>query len=497
MKKSILFLCSLALLASGCDKVQTVEEPPKDSSRHLTVDIDVSFASETRSVKTGWEAGDVIYVAFDDFFTDDPSVSPSETVYYMTLTYNGSSWVSAFSDEALEQYLLERESGLLAAVYYSDLPSTNRPCYRLYNQSERVLYLLDENAVFPGFYMYAKKAYDDAPVSYTVSNGKLTASLNMILDERELHFFIGGITPEDADRFSFKCSWVSYVQCYGFDIFTRGIRAMVYNPMSPVIPVAPRADGIIACGSMSYDSVGEEKEYVVNLTDNNGTPENESDDIVYTLTKTATLHGNEAINLPSLSDPRWVVSCNDETHGSLNGHSWIKMADGRKWATMNVMAQSGESAGTHFRYSDAKSFESSWGDGWRIPTLEEWRGLFTNASHQLTWLSMYESTSFWGLQISAVDENNTPGNTLNLPAYGFLWSRDDELYWAECGVYWASDNGEAQCMLFDPEEKELFYGYSTFTADDKLLVRFIVDESIETSGVGVDFNGYNDMVLWW
>ena len=98
---------------AGCNRVETVEET--DSSRHLTVDIDVNFTSESRSVKTGWEAGDVIYVAFDEFFTDDPTVSTSETVYYMTLTYNGSSWISAFSDEALEQYLLERESGLASS----------------------------------------------------------------------------------------------------------------------------------------------------------------------------------------------------------------------------------------------------------------------------------------------------------------------------------------------------------------------------------------------
>jgi hypothetical protein len=90
----------------------------------LTVDINVNFASDTRSVKTGWEGGGVSsMLLFDDFFTDDPSILVSNTAYYMTLTYNGSSWVSAFSDEALEQYLMERESGLLAAVYYSDTPS--------------------------------------------------------------------------------------------------------------------------------------------------------------------------------------------------------------------------------------------------------------------------------------------------------------------------------------------------------------------------------------
>jgi hypothetical protein len=217
MKKYILVLCSLALLASGCNKVATVEEPAKDSSRHLTVDINVNFASDTRSVKTGWEAGDVIYVAFDDFFTDDPSILVSNTAYYMTLTYNGSSWVSAFSDEALEQYLMERESGLLAAVYYSDTPSPFSPKYRLVNGELREITLMETGSVAPGFFMYARSNYlSDPGVAYSVSDDKLTASLNMVLEDEEVHFFIGGINPADSDRYSFQCNNVSYYQMYSF-----------------------------------------------------------------------------------------------------------------------------------------------------------------------------------------------------------------------------------------------------------------------------------------
>ena len=496
MKKPILFLCSLALLASGCNKVQTVEEPQKDSSRHLTVDIDVSFASETRSVKTGWEAGDVIYVAFDDFFTDDPSVSPSETVYYMTLTYNGSSWVSAFSDEALEQYLLERESGLLAAVYYSDLSSPYRPCYKLYNNSSRTLYLIGDRAIIPGYYMYAKTEYlTDPAVSYTVSDGKLTASLKMVLPENEIHFFMDGITPEDSGRFSFKCSGVSYCQCYGFDIVS-GVRAMVGNPVPPAIPVAPRADGVIACGLLSRDNVDKEKEYVVELIDNNGTPEDESDDIVYTLTKTATIHSNDAIKLPSLSDSRWVKSSNDGTHGTLNGYAWVKMADGRKWATMNVFANSEEDAGYHFSYSDAKICADSWGEGWRLPTTQEWERLLTNASHQITW-EKGDGDSFCGLRITVMDENNTPGNTLTLPASSYYSANTGTWEERTSGYYWARDNNVAKRLIFVPSIEDAYIDNTGVNVDDRLLVRFIIDEDIDSSGVGVDFNGYNDKVLWW
>ena len=72
MRKSLLVFCSLALLVSGCIKVKNVERPEGgtavDSPRHLIVDIQVNQEEDTRAVKTGWEAGDVIYVAFDEFF---------------------------------------------------------------------------------------------------------------------------------------------------------------------------------------------------------------------------------------------------------------------------------------------------------------------------------------------------------------------------------------------------------------------------------------------
>ena len=497
MRKTILVLCSLALLASGCNKVQTVEEPSSGSSLHLTVDINVNFASETRSVKTGWEAGDVIYVAFDDFFTDDPTVSPSETVYYMKLTYNGASWISDFSDEALEQYLLERESGLLAAVYYSDLSSPYRPYYKSYKNSSPSLFLIgDYDVIIPGYYMYAKKEFlTDPAVYYTVSGGKLTASLNMVLPDNEIHFFIDGIAPEDSDRFSFKCSWVTYAQCYGFDILN-GVRTMVNSPVTAAIPVAPRADGVIACGTLYNDNVDKEMEYVVELIDNNGTSEDESDDIVYTLTKTATIHRHDAIKLPSLSDPRWEKNSVDPTHGTLNGYAWVRMADGRKWATMNVLAQTEEDAGFPFSYSNTDACVNTWGEGWRLPTSQEWERLLTNASHQITW-EKGDDDSFCGMRITVMDENNTPGNTLTLPARGYYSANTGTWEDMTYGYYWARDNNVAKRLIIIPLVEDAYLDNTGGNVEDRLRVRFIVDEKFDSSGVGVGFDGYNTNLVQW
>ena len=66
-----------------------------------------------------------------------------------------------------------------------------------------------------------------------------------------------------------------------------------------------------------------------------------------------------------------------------------------------------------------------------------------------------------------------------------------------CGIYWARENGEAQCLIFDMAIDEFYFGNSYLNVEDKLLARFIIDESIDATGVGVGFNGYNDKVLWW
>lgn len=313
MKKAIAILSSLALLASGCDKGQTVEEPGKDSSPHLTVDIQVNYAADTRSVKSEWYAFDKIYVVFDHFFTDDLSASSSDTAYYMTLTYDGRFWRVKFSDEALEKYLLapEHASGKLAAVFSTDLPNTGFSFSRTSVGSAKVIRLMPTLRNYsPGMFLY------DQHVDYTVSNGKLTATLNMSIDDSVVHFFVPGLS--DYNRFSFKSEHLGSMRFTFFMStfwandtdyrdpavnhpanFDQAIRATVFNASM---------DGSYFCPSLETSVRGKETEYVIQLIDNNGTSGDESDDIVYTYTKTATLYGRESLNLPRLDSGKWSVN---------------------------------------------------------------------------------------------------------------------------------------------------------------------------------------------
>lgn len=307
MKKTLLFLGCLALFVAGCNKIQTVEEPVQDSPRHLKVNIKVNHDAETRSVKTGWAAGDKIYVTFDVCFT-------SELSSCLTLTYNGSSWTSEFSDEALEQLLLEQERGKLAAAYIS---SDRKPVFQYIPPTEDNPYsyniMMTNSEGLTGMYLSA----DD--VQYFVEDGTLTAELNMGLRTKSLvHFYLGGVSVGQEGNYTLNCNKLRPMH---FDHFISVILDFpnYYSFLGPwtdyklgelgePIPASYYDGGIEFNCYLDPTGTGSETEFVFYLVDNNGTPNDTSDDVTYALTKTTTLEGGEAIRFPMLyNTDEWKV----------------------------------------------------------------------------------------------------------------------------------------------------------------------------------------------
>ncbi len=453
MKKSFLILSGLALLAAGCNKVGTVETPAEEttieSPRHLTVDIDVNFALETRSMKTGWEKGDVIYVAFDHFFTTESNFAEGspEPAYYMTLTYDGSAWQSEFSDDALEQYLLNQTSGTLAAFYCSTMDS---PLQYSFTPRLGIVGRLSPTP-YPDVAGISLRASSSDGVPYSITDGRLTASLPMEVLPSSVYFFLDGISAADASRYSFreKTDIVCYLQVPNFLVRntktdmsgewrTPSVNHNAVNTRS--IPAVSHGNGIFFCAGFLYTSgtysvIGKETEYVIQIIDNRGTPDDDSDDVVYSLTKTATLNGKEQIQLPPLTDPRWVKSHLNpsETRGFLNGQEWVEMADGRKWATMNVGATDVKDPGMLSNMvEEVPVFKEEWGDGWEMPTTDDWRELINNPLHVVS--TVYEEVDGKQVPIGVnVDRLNSTG------AYSvdrLFFPIVEDIYGHRKGDYW-------------------------------------------------------------
>lgn len=489
MKKSIFFVGCLALLMAGCDKVEMVEtpvdEPAMEAPRHLTVNISVNNAGDTRSVKTGWEVGDVIYVAFDHFFSEERETTGiSDVVYYMTLTYDGTVWQSAFSNEALEQYLLEggSKTGSLAAVYMSDMVPVFEFIKGIRGAQEDRIINLKNDGHCPGFYMF------DDQCSYSVANGVLTASLSMHLYNQYIHFFVPGLstvisgdpnpryvlTSEKINSCHFGSIGSSKVGDGDFSapIVDRATRPTT-GSQADVVPAAIHSDGAVFCGSLSnINYLGQEQEYVIRIVDR-GHTNSQWDDIEYKLTKTATLYGNEAIVLPPLSDSRWVKSYVNyiDGRGITNGHEWVEIA-GIKWATVNVGGDRDHpNSSALLTWSDARAIPSNslwdWGEEWHVATDVEWSTLLnclkgTNTEYPLSFNALYEpdysgELFYAGLELFATGSPNAIKKLFFPPGGGGYYDAQHNLVSIDAGVgyYWTDyyNTGHGGAFAVDPNKE--------------------------------------------
>ena len=386
----------LALLMAGCNKIENVEvpaeEPVVESPDHLVIDIKVGTEGETRAVKKAWDVGDKVYVFFDHFFLDylsNPDIGTktySNDVCYLTLTYDGFTWQSNFSQSALEAYLSGQSSGTLAAVYYHHLDNPNYRCLHGKRGTLEQFYVELTNPDYSGAYLFSQGD------TYSVSSGKLSATLNMHPHELAVRLYVPGM-PESA-RFGLgmRSSQLvreipnvitsSNVNGEGFQ--APKVQTTTENVLYPSFEQNPASAQMVFYGRLkSADYVGQPTEYVLQLTDKRG--EGSKDDLYYTFRKTATLWGKEEVELPQLTDDsKWVRSyktpgIQDLERGFHSGREWVLMGDGRKWAARNFFDSDrftdGSADGTGGMFLDWEDANKavnngSW-DGWRLPTYNE------------------------------------------------------------------------------------------------------------------------------
>lgn len=322
MKKSILLIGCLALLVAGCsrekDVVGPTENPQEEPTPQLIFNITVNQEdSETRAVKTEWEAGDKVYIAFDDYF-GDPNTGKA---YYLTLTFDGTKWSSTVSDPALESYLVWHTNGRIAAAYTSaGFPNGEEPQFEYDPSGSRIVVT---NAT-PGFTMNVGDS------EYFVEKdgferSVLTAVVNMKLFPVEMvHFFIEGVSEADAARYSFENEYIMPVSFGGFDnqsdFYNNWIRAFVNFDTSKYGEPIPadyysngEVSGVRFCGALHPSKNGVPDHYVLRITDNRGTPDNADDDFIYTYepANNVSLKYRKSVKLPEITSTKWTVTGNN------------------------------------------------------------------------------------------------------------------------------------------------------------------------------------------
>ena len=164
--------------------------------------------------------------------------------------------------------------------------------------------------------------------------------------------------------------------------------------------------------------------------------------------------------------------------GVLNGHEWVDLGlpSGTKWATCNVGAESRGQVGVRVAWAEVKQKRSwaeytwkgyacargemydiagnakmdaataNWGEGWRMPTREEWEELREYCSWDFVMWDGIEGSLF-------VSDINA--NYIFIPCAGY--TRDDSgklIYTQYNGAYWASTpigNDGAYALIFNYE----------------------------------------------
>jgi hypothetical protein len=312
MKKILLFLGCLSLLAAGCNKVQPVEVPEEEVPE-LKFNITVTRDDDTRAVKRGWEVGDEIYIAFDISFLDKVGSIPTGHGY-VSMDFNGNRFDTPIANNnSFMKALLASSSGKLAAVFFS---GGQTPDFEFEDQGTVKLLNMTNNDRLGGFFLLAHE------VPYTIENNTLTADIHLKLYSSEsyapVHFFLPGISASKAQNYSLRCTRLCP------DHFTRFTFVDMSHYSSPNLgPWATEimgsfgepmygsyySGGLEYVGYIDSNYLGAPTDYYIVVVDDKGTPDNASDDVGYGMVKSnVALDGKEAIKLPALTNSaKWTV----------------------------------------------------------------------------------------------------------------------------------------------------------------------------------------------
>jgi len=288
MKKYLLYLgIGLSLLA--CSKGLEVE-PVTD----LELDFTIDDASEpdTRGVKKGWANNDKIYVFFDKEL-----VSPAQ---YLVIQYKSytKQWIAYSWSDGLKEKIAKRTSGTLSLLYVPNdkVGGTIEVRKGLKDLTDPVYWIAPKEKGGDTFSGYALVAQNR---TYSVTNGvvKCGATMKPLSEGTWVQFCIKkdrdgkSFTSDQASRYKLVCeksydttnSW-HYADNIKPIIIT-GIGSdgeFMYSdsyPRTGAYISAYMYSGLCFAGTLEH--IEKEYSYTFYLLDNNGTPDDSSDDCHY------------------------------------------------------------------------------------------------------------------------------------------------------------------------------------------------------------------------
>ena len=477
MKKYFMTVCAAVALLSCAKEINapiTTEGPANMEEQEiqpLVFDFQINHASldgpGTKAVKTGWEAGDVVYVFFSGI------AAPK----HVELTYDGSAWTSKqITTGKTEGSIGLTDGGTMTAVY---LPFGNDAVVKSENSSFSF-----EQTIF-SYYLSCVNA------PYTISGDTVSGTLDMSVPDGFVQFFINDnsasagiaalsatyVTPICLSTISADITTISHISLPEGS----AMPGYVYDKENKT---GTEEKGYLFSGILNSDARNAMMDYSFGLVTGISSKEASKTATIYTSSST-----KRAINISGLS---W-------NNRSLQ---LVDLGLSVKWANMNLGASSPNEVGNYYAWGevttkniftyDSYVFENGaynlitkycpsskpeywdgvgspddknvlepiddaahvWiGGSWRMPTQEEIKELQDNCT--FVWTTNYEETGKRGYIVSS----NKPGyeaNSVFFPATGFCFSTTIGYLVDTYVGFWSSS-----LLLEYPSEASIFHDTSS------------------------------------
>ena len=342
MRMCFLMIATMfALVSCGKEILEPAKEMGEPAAASIAFNLKVNHPDASRALKSGWEAGDAIFV----FFNNVPAPK------FLKMSYDGSAWTSAemdggtATDGALG--LKNGDTGTMRAVF---LPFG----------SNATVSASGTDFVFnKTWYTY----YLTATLDYTVVNNTVSGAFNMTIPEDYVQFFVEDAAATD-EAYWLGCdavipTGVASISADGTITETSDMRAV------DDMPGYAYSGGYLFSGKLGSWGYGSNYYFAKTKTADNSRAD-------YFVTG-KTLGSHSAVKLPANDNIYAVVS------GIPNDGKWVPVGSGipvtlyhsdlttslGTWHTCNYNQSVPESYGTFYKFDEANA------QGATLPTKEQ------------------------------------------------------------------------------------------------------------------------------
>ena len=451
MKKiAIAFAAMMAAFSFvSCNKEKTPAQTEMPKVRFVFTVGDL--APETKAAKTGWTDGDRINIWFDD----NCEVTPD-----LVLTYNGATWDSGKPREGVS---FANPGGKISAMYESlnDLSK-----YKMEKDAEKGNLCFSYGKSSMVAYNVGRSDY-----SYSEREGTLSATLDNWSVISGVQVTLTGLPEGEFALCADADGALGVANCFILDA-VNGIEP--YGSTFGFAESQSKEGEAVFFFYALQDSDVEYKDVTFILFPKVDGSYSSSSERAYSTTipllkKTGTYQP-------------FRVSY-DKFKPSINGHQYVDLGDGRKWATMNIGATSKALKGDFFAWAETQTKDTF---------------VWSNYQHlEEGYLNKYVTAYYWDQHYDELDWKPNIDNVTDLATYNYeddaarqLWGSTwrvpskDELSWLCTVCNWepTSEGGVDGYRVTGPSENSIFLPSSGFQEDEPIDQEMGEKEKIPSAG---------------